>query len=239
MKYLDATFDDPASHLACDEALLELLESEAFGDGLLRIWESREYFVVLGHANSWNAEVNAVACAASGIPILRRMSGGGTVMQGPGCLNYALILNSAAHRLRTIGDAFRYVLERHRGVIAALIGAESRIDGISDLTISGRKFSGNAQYRKSRSVLVHGTFLLNFDFSLIDRCLHLPTKQPSYRRERGHSEFLVNLNLTPEAMGDALRKAWQATEVYSQAPTTRIKTLVRDRYGREEWSRKF
>jgi lipoate---protein ligase len=239
MKYLDLTFDDPASNLACDEALLELFETAQREDSLLRFWESKTHFIVLGHSNRWRAEVNPTACQTEEIAVLRRMSGGGAVVQGPGCLNYSLILNIAACRLKSIGDAFHYVLERHRAFIAEIAGVEVRVDGISDLTVSGRKFSGNAQYRKARFVLVHGTFLLNFDLSLIEKFLRVPARQPRYRRDRPHPEFVANLNIALGPVRDSLREGWVADEALLPVPLTRIESLVNERYGRETWSRKF
>jgi lipoate-protein ligase A len=167
------------------------------------------------------------------------MSGGGAVLQGPGCLNYSLVLNSAAHRLKTIGDAFRFVLERHRDCIGELRGAAPRIEGISDLTLAERKFSGNAQYRKSRFVLVHGTFLLNFDLSLIEACLRMPAKQPAYRAARPHSEFVANLHLSSSALRDALKKIWRADDLFAPVPWPRIAVLTAERYAKPQWSRKF
>jgi len=238
MKYLDLTFADPASNLACDEALLELLETTPSHGALLRFWEPQNYFIVLGHSNRAGAEVDLSACDKRALPVLRRMSGGGAVMQGPGCLNYSLIL-PAAYRLKSIGDAFRYVLEHHRRFLHNLAGVKARIEGVSDLTVSGRKFSGNAQYRKSHCVLIHGTFLLNFDLTLIETYLRLPTKQPAYRAARPHLEFVANLNLVSREVRDSLRKGWEANEQLAQVPFARIETLVEQRYGREEWSRKF
>ena len=52
--------------------------------------------MVVGYANQVEVEVNVPACTARGIPILRRCSGGGTVVQGPGCLNYAVVLRITA-----------------------------------------------------------------------------------------------------------------------------------------------
>ncbi len=90
MKWLDAVLGTPAENLACDEALLDRCEER--GEEILRFWESRQHFVVVGYGNSVAAEVNVFACAQLGVPILRRCSGGGTVVQGPGCLNYNLSL---------------------------------------------------------------------------------------------------------------------------------------------------
>ena len=239
MKYLDLTFENPASNLACDEALLELFETGQIEGSLLRTWESTPYFIVLGHSNRLDAEVNLSACTKDGIPILRRISGGGAVLQGPGCLNYSLILDCDAHRIRTIHDGFHYVLERHRRVIEKLAGVQARADGTSDLTISGRKFSGNAQYRKARFVLVHGTFLLDFNLPLIERYLGLPARQPAYRSARSHLDFVANLNLASGSVTESLREGWTADEVLTHVPHARIEELIYQRYGREAWSRKF
>ena len=65
MKLLDLTLATPAENLACDEALLNSAEA---GDGgeILRFWEPREYFVVVGYANKVKPEVNVAACTAKG-----------------------------------------------------------------------------------------------------------------------------------------------------------------------------
>lgn len=239
MKYLDLTFTDPASNLACDETLLEMVEADDCIDGILRVWQPESYFVVLGHSNRLGAEVNISACAAAKVPILRRISGGGTILQGPGCLNYSLALNSEAHGIKNVVAAFHYVLDPHRQLIGSLMGTEICIDGISDLTSAGRKFSGNAQYRKSQAVLVHGTFLLNFDLSMIGRCLQIPPKQPEYRLNRSHRDFVTNLNIEPRCVLELLSECWKADGKLNDIPCERIDSLVRSHYGTADWTRKF
>src|SRR5256885_16505266 len=91
LHHLDLTFATPAENLACDEALLDWFEQDG-GPGVLRFWEPPDYFVVVGYGNAVAAEVNVPACETRNIPILRRCTGGGTVLQGPGCLNYSLVL---------------------------------------------------------------------------------------------------------------------------------------------------
>src|SRR5215831_6230774 len=86
MELFDFTFATPAENLACDEALLDACERNGSGE-VLRFWEPHGYFVVVGYGNSIATEVNLAACEAERIPVLRRCSGGGTVLQGPGCLN--------------------------------------------------------------------------------------------------------------------------------------------------------
>lgn len=241
MKFLELSFDEPAANLACDEALLDWMEadfSQRSCDGCLRIWQAKQYFVVIGHSDRMQSNVNIAACKNHSIPILRRISGGGTVVQGPGCMNYSLILKNGA-RLKNIGDTFKYVLERHRSVVEQIFGVTARLEGISDLTFNGLKFSGNAQYRKARSVLVHGTFLCNFDLSVIETLLPAPAKQPAYRRRRPHLEFITNLPVDPGQLCDRLKHVWGCGENLSEVPLARIDQLVRDRYGKTGWTEKF
>jgi lipoate-protein ligase A len=109
MNHLDLTLSTPAENLACDEALLE--EAEALGGEVLRFWESPVHFVVLGYANKAREEVDIEACRTRCVPILRRCSGGGTVLQGPGCLNYSVILRiEAAPELQSITETNRFVM---------------------------------------------------------------------------------------------------------------------------------
>ncbi|MEO5804375.1 MAG: hypothetical protein ABIR24_12685, partial [Verrucomicrobiota bacterium] len=113
MKYLDLTLPTPAENLACDEALLDFCE-ETDGPEILRVWEPADYFIVVGYANKVILEVNCRAATAQAIPILRRSSGGGTIVQGRGCLNYSLILNFAKNNhLQTIAGVNRFIMSRH------------------------------------------------------------------------------------------------------------------------------
>src|SRR5690348_8693943 len=92
MRYLDLTLPSPAENLALDEALL--LQAEAGQGGeVLRVWEWHHPAVVLGSGCRLAEDVDEPACQADGVPILRRSSGGGTVLLGTGCLLYSLVLN--------------------------------------------------------------------------------------------------------------------------------------------------
>src|SRR5688572_15806505 len=120
MTLLDLTLPSPAENLALDEALLDAAEADECGE-VLRFWESPTPFVVVGYANKIAAEANVAACEAKGIPILRRCSGGGTVVQGPGCLNYAVILRITADGpTRNISTANQFIMERNRHALASI-----------------------------------------------------------------------------------------------------------------------
>ena len=120
MQRLDLNLATPAGQLAADEALLDVCEAGG-GDETLLFWEPRETFVVVGYANRVAAEVNVAACEAEGVPIFRRCSGGGTVVQLPGGLNYSLLLRIAeTGPTRNITTANRFIMEQNRAALASL-----------------------------------------------------------------------------------------------------------------------
>jgi lipoate-protein ligase A len=239
MKLLDLTLPWPAENLACDEALLDAAETGA-GDEVLRFWESRESFVVVGYANKVSAEVNVAACETHGLPVLRRCSGGGTVVQGPGCLNYTLVLRITADGpLHSIGIANQFIMRQNRAALESVVNRPVAVRGHTDLTVGDRKFSGNSQRRKKHFLLFHGTFLLNFDLLLVSELLPMPSKQPDYREHRAHTEFLTNLNVPANEVKAALREAWKAEEPLKNPPLEKITALAREKYATREWNFKF
>jgi len=252
MTFLDLTFQTPAENLAGDEALLDWFEEHG-GDGLLRFWEPANYFAVLGYGNQVATEVNVSACAVEGIPILRRCSGGGTVLQGPGCLNYSLVLKIEEHGpLANITAANRFIMEKNRRAIETEGRRQKEecrigIRGCTDLALEPQspatgahlKFSGNAQRRRKHFLLFHGTFLLQFDLALIDRFLRMPSKEPDYRKGRSHKDFLTNLDLPAEAVKRALHQEWGATAPLEVVPRDAIALLARDKYVTDGWNLRF
>jgi lipoate---protein ligase len=239
MKLCDLTLGTPEENLACDEALLDLCEAGG-SDELLRLWALPRYFVVLGYANKAATEVNLPYCRKLTIPVLRRCTGGGTVLQGPGVLNYSLILRiDDSGPCRSIHATNQFILERHRDALARLVLAPVEARGQTDLAIGGLKCAGNAQRRRRRFLLFHGSFLLHLDIGLVEKVLPLPSRQPDYRVNRSHSEFLVNLNVPEHTIKAALAKAWNATAPLDPIPFDQITLLAREKYALDEWNRKF
>lgn len=237
MHFLDLTLPTPEENLALDEALLVAAEEHGGGE-ILRIWESATPFVVLGYFCRLADDVDEAACLTDGVPILRRVSGGGTVLQGPGCLNFAVVLDMrAGPELRDIGRSHRIVLGRIADALAP------RFAGIefhppNDLAIGGRKFSGNAQRRRRDWLLHHGTLLYDFPLASVSRCLCEPQRQPDYRANRPHGDFLTNLAADRERLVARLRETWRADNITAGWPRALTAELVATRYVNSEWTRR-
>jgi lipoate-protein ligase A len=245
MKYCDFGPLPAPFQLAYEEALLEHFENQAsqsgaFGKQLLCFWEPQDYFVVLGYANRAGTEVNLDVCRNRRIPVYRRVSGGGTVLQGPGCLNYAVLLRiDEQGPARSITSTNHYCMERNRQILAALTGKDVRIDGHTDLAINGVKFSGNAQRRRKHYLIFHGCLLLDMDISRIQEALPMPSQQPGYRAGRTHKAFLTNLGVPPADVAQAFIAGWQAESEFDPLPKESARILVETKYAREDWNLKF
>lgn len=240
MNLLDMTLPTPAENLALDEALLEAAENGAGGQ-TLRFWESDRVFAVLGYSRKASEDLDLEACRRDGIPVLRRASGGGTVLQGPGCLNFALVLKlDAAPELRTIQGTNAWVLSRIASALRTEVpGAAHR--GVSDLAVDGKKFSGTAQRRKRTYALFHGTLLHALDLGAIEKYIaHPPDRdQPDYRDDRKHGDFLTALSVPPTRLKELIRSKWAVAGPLEAIPLQIASELVRSRYSLADWNLKY
>ena len=238
---LDLTLETVEENLALDEALL-IEADEGRAGAVLRFWESPRFAVVLGASRRMLEDVRVEACRADGVPILRRSSGGGTVVIGPGALNVTLVLpDSAAPGLSAVDVAQQFVLER---IAAALSTPDQPIvmRGSGDLTIAGRKFGGTAQRRLKDWFLVHCSILYDFPLDRISRYLTIPSRQPEYRGGRSHDEFLRNLDLPRKIISGSICAAWSPSS--SLSPMTDVshdllKTLLSDKFANRCWIERF
>jgi lipoate-protein ligase A len=226
MQLRDISFSTPQENIAFDDALLFSAEKHEGGE-YLRFWESPKIFVVLGRIGKAEADVDPIHTQKDNIPVLRRSSGGGTVLQGPGCLNYSLVLSKQKHHdLNDLRKSYEWISAK---VIEALrlSGVEAYFKPTSDLATGPdeKKFSGNAQRRGKKYILHHGTILYQFDLSLISRYLQMPKDIPEYRKHRPHTDFVTNISIEPQVFKDQL--AWEFSASALQAPSFQELSLLK------------
>lgn len=210
MTLKDITFPSPEENIIFDDVLLQLAEEGVQGE-VLRFWESSDYFVVLGRIGKESDDVRTEETQKDGIPVLRRSSGGGTVLQGRGCLNYSLVLSKDSDpSIADLRRSYQFILAK---VVHALktAGVDAVFYPTSDiaLTDSKKKISGNAQKRLRRFILHHGTLLYDFDLERITRYLKMPAEVPDYRRGRSHADFVANMPVQRRTIIDAFRKEFR------------------------------
>jgi len=127
--------------------------------------------------------------------IIRRASGGGSVVHGTGNINYGLLISLEQYpQLLNISNSYKIILQQIGN--AAYQNLPVSIRGISDICLQmgseKRKVSGNSQVRKKRWLLHHGTLLYSSSILRgINSYLRPPPRQPEYRNGRTHKNFMT------------------------------------------------
>jgi lipoate---protein ligase len=230
-----------AENLALDEALL--IEADAGqAQPLIRLWYPQEFAVVMGASRRIADDVFLENCRDEDVAVLRRSSGGGTVVVGPGVLCVTVFLpDNAAPGLSRVDLAHDHVLERIAATIRAA-GVSANVLGRGDLALDGRKFGGSAQRRLKTWFMVHCSILYDFPIDRIVRYLKIPSRQPEYRAGRSHQDFLVNLPLNPHELADTIRKAFFPGETELPAPSVPpalLESLLSEKFRNREWIERF
>jgi len=166
MLCLDLISADPAFNLATEEYLLRNSDEEYF---ILYIDSPS---VIIGKHQAAHRETNTEFVTKNCIPVIRRISGGGTVYHDQGNLNFSFILNSTAGNQVNFRKYMLPVLE-----FLSSAGIEAEFEGKSDLRANGKKISGNAEHIFRERVLHHGTLLFNSDLEKLKAALRNDTSR--------------------------------------------------------------
>jgi len=173
---------DPFFNLAADEYLLKNSREEYLILGI------NDRSVIIGKHQSAHRETDTKFITAHKIPVIRRISGGGTVFHDSGNLNFTFILNSREGKQI---DFRKYTLP----VISFLssLGIDAKFEGKNDLRIGGLKISGNAEHIYRDRVMHHGTLLFDAGLELMIGSLRKDTSRYETRAVRSNPSQVTNL----------------------------------------------
>lgn len=228
---------DPFYNLALEEYCLNNFDDRE----ILILWQNMPT-VVIGRNQNTIEEINLDFVQEKDIKVVRRLSGGGAVYHDLGNLNFTFIVNDHSGLNRY--DFARFT----RPVISALekMGVRAEDNGRNDITIEGKKFSGNAQYRRGHKLLHHGTLLFNSDLEEMVRVLNVDPEKiiskgvKSVRsRVTNIAEHLtepVDINifkniLTQTIFGDQIHEQY----MLNQDETNAVKRLKEEKYSTWEF----
>jgi len=138
-----------------------------FNDDIFMLWRA-ERSVLIGKNQNAIAEINYDYVKENNIDVVRRLSGGGTVFCDLGNTNFAFIVTDK----KSFSD-FRKFTKPILEVLQKL-GVNAEFSGRNDLTIEGKKFSGNAQYKYKDRLLHHGTLLFSSDLGDLTKSINPP-----------------------------------------------------------------
>jgi lipoate-protein ligase A len=234
----------PRDGLALEEALLESVS--AGGPDTLRLWVNQRA-VVLGRSQSAAAEVDLERAQKLGIPVLRRLSGGGAVYHYPGNLNLSLYFQQGCG-LGGVEAVFSLFGE---AIVSGLmdLGVEASVCG-SGLFVGSRKLAGAAQARRGLALLYHTTLLLEADAVPMKELLRAmqgeyhPVGVPSFPHPvitltqvcDGELDREGVVQVVSERIASRLGRKLYAGHL-ATAEIGRAEELARIRYGSDQWNR--
>jgi len=156
------TETDPYFNLAAEEFVLQ-----NFTDDCFMLWRNGPSVIVGKHQNTL-AEINYDYIKNNNIKVVRRISGGGTVFHDLGNVNFTFIKNGEAGKLVDFRGFTQPIID-----VLRTLDIEARFEGRNDLTIDGRKFSGNAEHVYKNRVLHHGTLLYEASINNLTAALNV------------------------------------------------------------------
>ena len=167
---------------------IQIIESE---EAQIFTWVPDKAYVVLGQRDSVDKAVNDVILSKHNISVLKRPSGGHSVVLSPNTFVVAM-----THPGKTIKDIKPTFTKSIDVIIRALEMQGVRnlqIKGISDIVIGDKKITGSSMYFAKTKLFFHAVINISEKPDFIAQFLKHPETEPEYRKKRNHSEFITSL----------------------------------------------
>ena len=164
------------------------------------LWIPNKTYIVLGASNNAKDAVNEEPTLQNNITVLKRRTGGQTVMLTPNNIIISAIITD--ENVMKPKDIFNRFNDHIIGAIAKNHTVSFATRGISDIATGELKILGSSMYRGRGYLFYHA--VLNFDepSTTFQKYLKHPSNEPDYRKGRMHHEFVTSLKETgyPESI---------------------------------------
>ena len=227
---------DPAYNLAAEQYIFDVLSEE---HDFIMLWQN-DRSVIIGKYQNTLAEINRAFLDENGIKVIRRLSGGGAVYHDLGNLNFTFITHKPEDQPVTMRTFCLPIVDA-----LASIGVKAELNGRNDITVEGKKISGNSQYVRNGKIMHHGTLLFNSDLDTMEKALSVDPDKMEAKGIRSVRSRVTNISryssVSPESFVDILQKHFeeekQAEEyTLSETDTESIRKIAASRYDTWEWN---
>ena len=229
---------DPFFNLAAEEYILRNSRED-----VLMLWQNEPAVVVGKHQNAL-AEVNMDFVRENNIPVIRRISGGGTVYHDLGNINMTCI--STSGKQGTLIDFRKFT----QPVIDFLkqFGLEASFEGKNNLVVNSKKFSGNSAHVFKNKVMHHGTFLYSTDLDRLEKVIHpgsgyivdksIKSVRATVGNMAGFLKHPVTINVFKSQLEQFLIDYHHINKILdlSGEEQKAIEKLTQEKYHRWEWN---
>lgn len=231
--------NDPTVNLALEEYCVRNLD---MSDDYLLFYINSPSIIIGKHQNTIQ-EINSEYVREAGIVVVRRISGGGAVYHDKGNLNFSFMTkhsNESIHNFKLFTEPVINVLNE--------IGINAELNGRNDITVGGKKISGNAQFTDTKSMFSHGTLLFDSNLEDVVKALNVKIDKIESKgiksvrsRVANIKEFLsgeMNIVSFKEKLLDSIFKGYDKIPVYalSEKQWDEVIKLSESKYRSWEWN---
>lgn len=201
--------------------------------------------VVMGISGKENELLNEANVQRDKISVLRRFTGGGTVVVDPATAFVSFVFNNEdadEHTRPYPREIMKWSEDVYLPVFDSLMGGASTFRHLeNDYIIHDRKIGGNAQAISKNRWIHHTSFLIDFDDGHMNNYLAMPKKRPDYRKDREHGEFMVRLkeyNISHEKLFGTLITELAKRYETEEATMVDVQNLLAPLGGFAAWTAK-
>ncbi len=238
MVYLKSPSTDAAFNLALEQYVFDEMDRDC---EYFMLWQNKNAAVVGKNQNTLE-EINQSYVEEQGIQVVRRMSGGGAVYHDLGNLLFTFIVDGGELSRMDL-HAFCYLVARALGKL----GVEAVVGGRNDITIDGKKFSGNSQYIKGGRILHHGTLMFDSNLAVLSQCLRVSADKIQSKGVKSVRSRVTNIrdylrqDISLEEFTRFLVESMEEERpmerhVFTAKELERAEEIRREKYGRWEWN---
>lgn len=228
---------DPFFNLAAEEYLVKNTKEPLF-----MLWQNTPSVVVGKHQNALK-EINLKFLREKNIPVIRRISGGGTVFHDLGNLNYSFIDFGARESLVDFKKYSQPIVD-----VLQNMGVDAQLVGKSDLKIKDMKFSGNASHVHKNTVLHHGTLLFSSELKILDFSIKaseinfndkaVKSNRSTVTNIQSHLKEALSLEEFKQKIIDFVMISFPNSEIhdFTEVEIEEIQKLADEKYKSWEWN---
>ncbi|MDY0143829.1 MAG: lipoate--protein ligase [Bacteroidales bacterium] len=229
---------DAYFNIALEEYLINNFDEEFF------IIAVNEPSILIGTNQNTYDEINALYVKQNNLKVVRRLSGGGTVFQDYGNINFSHIYFDDGSKLNDFSKVCEIILN----FVNQKLGLEASFAGRNDMIVKDKKFSGHARLKINKKILHHGTLLISSNMKSLTDALKFNVEKYNDRALRSNHERITNLSehIDPapsvenvfEMFWDYLRSFFPESKVYqiSAENIEGVNKLVSEKYSTWDWN---
>jgi lipoate-protein ligase A len=240
MKYIKNDSNDPYYNMAFEEYIVKFLDPK---HEYFLLWQNSPT-VVIGRNQNTIEEVNLDFTKNNNIAVVRRLSGGGAVYHDLGNINFTYVVDYTK-------EDFNSIERFAQAIIKALekLGVKAEFTGRNDITVNGKKISGNAQYLSKGRLLHHGTILFDSDLGVLSKALKVKKQKIISKGIKSVSSRVTNIkqclkeDITIDHFKELIARFIFEVEgsdldeyKLSQKDIVNIRRLRAEKYSRWEWN---